>query len=344
MDVVYNRLRAPGSFGGVRNLRRYSGRSERDARRFLAEQDSYTLHKPRRIRFPRRKTYSKGIGDLYQIDLVDLSNLAPHNDGMRYLLTCIDVFSKRAWAIPVRTKSARDVTRAFENVLEDGKCNMVQSDKGTEFLNSTFQTMLKRHGIKFYTSENEDLKAAVVERFNRTLKTKMFRYFTYANTRRYVDVLSDLMHSYNNTHHRSIGMSPAEVGVDNERAVRARLYPTKSKSHRWKYDVGDRVRIAMQRRSFRKGYLGDWSEEIFEIVNRLPTAPVTYELADLGGERIKGKFYEAEIQKILKSDDELFDVDRILKTRKRNGKIEYLVSWKGYPSKFNSWIDELTRR
>ena len=221
---------------------------------------------------------------------------------------------------------------------------MVQSDKGTEFLNSTFQTMLKRHGIKFYTSENEDLKAAVVERFNRTLKTKMFRYFTYANTRRYVDVLSDLMHSYNNTHHRSIGMSPAEVGVDNERAVRARLYPTKSKSHRWKYDVGDRVRIAMQRRSFRKGYLGDWSEEIFEIVNRLPTAPVTYELADLGGERIKGKFYEAEIQKILKSDDELFDVDRILKTRKRNGKIEYLVSWKGYPSKFNSWIDELTRR
>jgi len=344
MDVVYNRLRAPGSFGGVRNLRRYSGRSERDARRFLAEQDSYTLHKPRRIRFPRRKTYSKGIGDLYQIDLVDLSNLAPHNDGMRYLLTCIDVFSKRAWAIPVRTKSARDVTRAFETVLEDGKCNMVQSDKGTEFLNSTFQTMLKRHGIKFYTSENEDLKAAVVERFNRTLKTKMFRYFTYANTRRYVDVLSDLMHSYNNTHHRSIGMSPAEVGVDNERAVRARLYPTKSKSHRWKYDVGDRVRIAMQRRSFRKGYLGDWSEEIFEIVNRLPTAPVTYELADLGGERIKGKFYEAEIQKILKSDDELFDVDRILKTRKRNGKIEYLVSWKGYPSKFNSWIDELTRR
>ena len=113
-------------------------------RRFLTEQDACTLHKPRRIRFPRRKTYSKGIGDLYQIDLVDLSSLASHNDCMRYLLTCIDVFSKRAWAIPVRTKSARDVTRAFEIVLEDGKCNMVQSDKGTEFLNSTFQTRTSR--------------------------------------------------------------------------------------------------------------------------------------------------------------------------------------------------------
>ena len=88
-------------------------------------------------------------------------------------------------AIPVRTKTGRNVTEAFEKILEDGKPNMVQSDKGTEFLNSTFQSMLQRHNIKFYTSENEDLKAAVVERFNRTLKTKMFRYFTYKNTRRY---------------------------------------------------------------------------------------------------------------------------------------------------------------
>ena len=71
---------------------------------------------------------------------------------------------------------------------------MVQSDKGTEFLNSTFQTMLYRRSIKFYTSENEDLKAAVVERFNRNLKEKMFRYFTHKNTRRYLDALDILYH------------------------------------------------------------------------------------------------------------------------------------------------------
>jgi len=154
--------------------------------------------------FPRRKTYSKGIGDHFQIDLVDLSSLASFNDGMRYLLTCIDVFSKRAWAVPVRRKSARDVVEAFQKMLVDEKCNMVHSNKGTEFLNSTFQAMLNRHSIMFYTSEKEDLKAAVVERFNRTLKEKMFRYFTYANTRRYLDVLDDLMYSYNHTHHITI--------------------------------------------------------------------------------------------------------------------------------------------
>ena len=104
---------------------------------------------------------------------------------------------------------------------------MVQSDKGTEFLNSTFQSMLKRHDIKFYTSENEDIKAAVVERFNRTPKTKMYRYFTARNTSRYVDVIPDLLHSYNHTYHihRSIGMAAVEVDDTNEHLVRARLYP-----------------------------------------------------------------------------------------------------------------------
>ena len=341
MDAVYHTLRSPGSFGGVRTLQRYSGQPTSAITDYLARQDAYTLHKPRRIRFPRRKTYSKGIGDLYQIDLADLSSLSPFNDGMRYLLTCIDVFTKRAWAVPVRRKFARDVAEAFERIIAERTCNMVQSDKGTEFLNSTFQSMLRRHGIKFYTSENDDLKAAVVERFNRTLKTKMFRYFTYANTRRYVDVLDDLLHSYNNTYHRSIGMAPLEVGPHNEDVVRTRLYPQKPTSHKWKYDVGDRVRIAMQRQTFRKGYLGDWSEEIFEIASRLPTTPVTYSLRDLGGELIKGSFYEPEVQKVLKSDDERFDIDRIVKTRKRNGKIQYLVSWKGYPAKFDSWVDEI---
>jgi len=88
----------------------------------------------------------------------------------------------------------------FEKILSEGyKPNIVQSDKGTEFLNSTFQSRLKRYDIHFCTSENEGLKAAVVERFNRTPKEKMFRYFTHANTRRYSDTLDDLIHSYKNT-------------------------------------------------------------------------------------------------------------------------------------------------
>jgi len=93
---------------------------------------------------------------------------------------------------------------------------MVQSDKGTEFLNFTFQSMLRRYGIKFYTSENEDIKAAVVERLNRTLKRKMYRYFTAKQTRRYIDVLREFLHFYNRTYHGSISMAPVEVTPENE--------------------------------------------------------------------------------------------------------------------------------
>jgi len=117
MDAIYDDVRSPGSFGGIRNLMRYSGRSEREVKTFLFVGDAYTLYKPRRIRFPRRKTYSMGIADLYQIDQADVSNISSYNDGVRYLLTCINVFSKKAWAVPVRTKTGREVANAFEQVI-----------------------------------------------------------------------------------------------------------------------------------------------------------------------------------------------------------------------------------
>ena len=120
-------VRSPGSFGGIHNLKRYSGRSEREVKTFLSGRDAYTLHKPRRIRFPRHKTYSKCIADLYQIDLVDMPNISSYHDAVRYLLAYIDVFSKKAWAVPVRTKTGREVAKAFEKNLLDDTHNMVQS-------------------------------------------------------------------------------------------------------------------------------------------------------------------------------------------------------------------------
>jgi len=135
------------------------------------------------------------------------------------------------------------VTEAFEQILVDGgDCTLLQSDKGTEFLNSSFQQVLQRHNIYFYTSENEDIKASVVERFSRMLKSKMYRYFTHNNTWQYVDVLQQLIDSYNATQHRSISMAPNEVDASNEKLVCACLYPPKSlKKLCWCYDVGDTV-------------------------------------------------------------------------------------------------------
>ena len=305
-------------------------------------EDAYTLHKPVRKTFRRRRTYSKGINDLFQADLADMSALSRQNDGNRYLLTCIDVFSKRAWAVPLLNKSGDNVKRAFEKIFEDAMPNMIQTDKGTEFLNSTVQALFAAHNIKHYTSENEDIKAAVVERFNRTLKNKMWRYFTYSKSQKYIDVLDELLDSYNNTHHRSIGMAPSQVTDDKTQEIVDKLYPPKLMPV-YTLEIGDKVRMSKGKHVFRKGYVQGWTDEICTITARHPTDPATFGVQDYGGEDIKGKFYAQELQKVTKEDD-VYEIEEVVKTRKRGGKLQYFVRWKGYPSKFNSWVDAISTK
>ena len=153
-----------------------------------------------------------------------MQSLAQHNDGVQYLLTCIDTFSKYAWVRPLKNKSGLCVKEAFKSILEEKVTLYLQTDKGTELKKTLFQGQLTEYKIQFYTSENDDIKAAIVERFNRTLKTRKYRYFTHSTSYRYVDVLENLVHSYNHTYHSSIGMSPATVNVKNESLVRQKLF------------------------------------------------------------------------------------------------------------------------
>jgi hypothetical protein len=139
-------------------------------------------------------------------------------------------------------------------------------------------------------------KAAVIERLNRTLKERIYRYFTYKNTWRYIDVLNDIVYSYNYTYHRSIGKTPSQVDKENEHIVCARLYPEKSKRFKYRFNIGDTVRMNIRRNVFHKSYSGSWSEEIFTVCSRHPTQPVTYSLKDAADQPIKGRFYECETQ------------------------------------------------
>ncbi len=141
-----------------------------------------SLHKPTRRRFRRRQTFCPGVDHLWQVDLVDVSFLSRYNDGYRFLMTCIDCLSRYAWVVPIKNKSSASVLSAFASINDSRKPTYLQSDKGSEFLNFAFQEFLKANDINFYTSENDDVKCALVERYNRTLKTRMWRYFTYTNS------------------------------------------------------------------------------------------------------------------------------------------------------------------
>ena len=310
----------PAAFGGVLPLAIKSKQNVKSVKDWLSAQDAYTLHKPIRRKYKRRKTITLGINDLWQMDLVDLSSLAKFNDRFTFLLTCIDNFSKKAQVIPLKNKKGSTVCEAFQTMITSEKPKLLQSDKETEFLNAEFQTLLKLNNIKHYTSQNDDIKASIVERFNRTLKTKMYRYFTYSGNYRYLDILPQLVEAYNNSYHRSIGMTPNEVDETNKCDVRDKLFPNLLVSNcSFKFDVGDRVRISETRRVFKKGYLPNWTIEIFTIKTRYPTSPPTYEIQDYNLEPVLGKFYETELQKVIKVDN-VYKIDKVLKTKIVGGK------------------------
>ena len=243
--------------------------AERDVERWLSTQDAYTLHKPVRRHFKRRCVVVGGPNQQWQADLVDMSRLKTANDGTTFLLTVIDVFSKRAWCIPLKSKSAASLVAAFRRLLNDVNNNRpttLQTDKGSEFLNRPLQRLLKEYGVHHFATHNEETKASVVERFNRSLKTRMWRYFTKKQTIRYVDALQDFVRSYNDSYHRSIGMAPSAVNGANQETVWQRLYGHDGGGTP-KYRVGDRVRISKAKRHFEKGYMANWTEELFTIVD-----------------------------------------------------------------------------
>ena len=340
---IYFDPRHPASFTSPSILRKHADKkfTVKRLKDFLSRHDAYTLHKPVRKRFKRRKIFTLGINDLYQADLADLSSLSKYNDNYKFLLVVIDVFSKKAWVYPLKNKSAKTVTEAFTRLFERQQPAHLQTDKGTEFVNSQLQKLLKDKGINFYTSENEDIKAACAERFCRTLKTKMWKYFTFVGNYRYIDVLDDLVDSYNDTYHSTIKMAPNQVTRVNEDEIRKRNFVPK-RPPVWKLKIGDKVRISKGKRDFKKGYLANWSAEIFSVVSRHPSDPPVYEIEDYSGEKIRGKFYDFELQKVIKEDD-VYKIEKVLKTRKRNGKKEYYVKWFDYPDKFNSWVTDIKR-
>ena len=343
LQQLYRDPALPGSFGGINTLQRVlKGKLKTKAiKNWLQKKDSYTLHKPLRHKFSRNRVIVGGLNEQFQADLVDMQSLAKFNDDFRYLLTCTDVLSKYSFVIPLKDKKSSTIVKAFEKIFSERLPMRLQCDSGTEFKNRQFQDFLKEKGVHFFTTYNST-KASVVERFNRTLKTKMWKYFTEMNTKRYIDVIDKLVQSYNRTWHRSIKMKPEAVTTENQIQVWNTLYGNdKNATAKPLLKVGDTVRISREKLRFEKGYEQNWTREIFTISKIIKRNPIVYKLRDLVGDSIEGTFYEEELQKI--TDSGYYPVEKVLKTRKTKGKTQYFVKFQGYPEKFNAWVHDIKR-
>lgn len=269
-------------------------------REFLNRQNVYTLHKPVKRKFARNRTVALGKDTDFQADLIDVSRIARYNNGNKYILSVIDVLSKFAWAIPVKNKTAEEVIKGFKKVLKSGrKPWRLYTDAGGEFVNRKFEKFLEENDILKLTARNKETKAAVAERFNRSLKEKLWRYFTQRQTFKYLKILPVIVKNLNGSYNRTIKMSPEDVNEANELQVWKRVYGTifRGKPGKFKFKVGDKVRVAKAKEAFEKGYRPNFSREVFAVSERLARQPPVYRINDANGETIIGVFYENELVK-----------------------------------------------
>ena len=288
------------------------------------------LHKPIIRNFKRRKVnFGNEPNEIWSADLIDLKKLKKYNNGFQYIINIIDLYSRYAWSIPIKNKTGKSIVEAFDSI-RGSKPKKLWVDNGSEFYNKIFKKWLNDNNIEMYSTFNEG-KAVVIERFNITLKNKMFKYFTANGTYKYIDILSSLINEYNNKKHSSTKLSPKSKYFNkknfmkNKKINKIPIY--------YDFKIGDKVRISKFKKKFEKGYTPNWTEEIFIIYAINMTNPVTYLIKDLNNNPIKGSFYKQELQKTT-TDQELFRISKIIKKKNKNA----FVSWEGYGPEFNSWI------
>jgi hypothetical protein len=338
-EIYYN---PETGYSGVNDIMKKANENKTKVETFLNTQDIYTLHKPLRKNFKRRKIYVHNIDDQWQADLVEMIPYSKENNDFRYLLTIIDLFSKFAFAIPIKYKNADQILNAFTKVFKIRKPKKLQTDNGTEFYNQKVQKLFKENKIEHFSTIS-DLKACVVERFNRTLKEKMWKVFSKNDNKKWINIVDKLVDNYNNSYHRSIKMTPNQASkTENVEIVHNNLYPNgcnEINEKESKFKIGDKVRMSRYKTKLSKGYTPNWTIELFTVKEVFNTNPYTYSIVDQLGEDITGRYYDYDLVLYDKKDDVL-KIEAIIQTRKKMGKKEFLVKWKGYPEKFNSWVKE----
>ncbi|KAL3274723.1 hypothetical protein HHI36_023981 [Cryptolaemus montrouzieri] len=296
------------------------------------------LHKPARRNFPRRRTIIKALDDLWNCDLAQMDLYASKNKNHKFILVVIDCFSKYIWATPLKSKSGKEVSHAFRKILQtSGRRPMnLQTDQGKEFFNSHFQELMTKFHINHYHSYSVK-KASIVERVIRTLKDKLYKYFSLNGTYTWINILQNKVDEYNSTRHSTTGMKPRDVTKENEKHILNTAYNHIKIARKNKMKLNDIVRISKVKHVFSKGYTPNWTTELFKIVKVQITNPVTYLLEDTQGRPIRGAFYENELQKTMQPD--VYLVEKVL--RKKRDKV--LVRWLGMDESHDSWIHKTNK-
>ena len=351
INKIYTDPGNPGGFSGVEKLyeqvrKNLPGIKKNDVRKFLQGNRTYTLFKPRLIKYKRSKFVPAGFLTDLQVDLGDFQTLAAKNSGFRYLLVCVDVLSRRLFTAPVKSKTGVEMKNAFEKIFSSMPYlpQQIFSDRGMEFESKEMLEYYKEKGIEKFKARASEIKAGVAERMIKTIKQRLYRYFSEKNTTNWIAVVPKITDAINNSVCRITGERPSDVNPENASSIWEKVYGNyvrgvKSQSKKTKINKilpGDNVRISRAKPIFEKGYLPTFSDEIFKVSSKSRANPEHFQLKDYKEDAIDGRFYEPELLKVRLDENTTFRIEKVLRKRTKKGKNEMLVKFIGYPETY--WI------
>ena len=303
---------------------------------FTMEDLSNELSKPIINKFERKKVIVNHIDEIHSCDLVDMVKYSKVNRGYKYIFTNIDIFSKYAWSFPLKTKTIKEIKSCFEKIFKERKPKYIWSDQESAFFYKEMLKFFEDHNIKIYYTHS-NLKAVVIERFNRSLRELMMKSSVKNNNTVWYNILPGLITTYNNRYHHTIKMKPIDVNKTNEKHIKNTVYNYNITNKIPKFKINDLVHISLKRRQLFDKPTGNikWSEELFEIYKINKSNVISYQIKDMNDEIIKGLFYERELSKTKNTTDE-YIIEKILKTKGN----QMYVKWRGYSNNFNSWVNK----
>ena len=273
------------------------------AKQLLAKE----VFSPQITKFRRQRIIPLYKDETWSADLIDKSSLRKKKNNYKFILTVIDIFTKYAWAIPLKNKSGLSITNGFKTILSEGpqggsespqagsqsrKPEKLLLDRSSEFYNKTFKSLLKEYETKLYSTYC-DLMAVFIERFNKTLLHIINKPMFSNDDGNWVNILNGAGITYNTSILSTINMTPVAASNNPDKVKYSFIY----RNIEPKLKVGDYVGNADKRNIFSKGYTSNWNRELFKVNEILKTQPPTYKIEDMNGEIIEGNYYEQEFLK-----------------------------------------------
>ena len=250
--------------------------------------------KPPKKYYATNKTDVYHIDDTWSLDILDLKDYGPENNGgYRYVLVIKDNFSKFGWTVTLKNKNASTIKNSFENILISSKTKpkLIESDRGKEFNNNIFQDFLNKNNIKLY-SRNSSYGAVFAERFNRTIRDLHKKPVFEQGDAKWIDILPTITKQYNNKVHSSTKLTPIQASLKkNEGFVHKNLIDKRNKI-KPKFQINDLVRTADLKKTLSKGDTTNWSYKLYKITEIINETIPSYKIDNL-----KERYNEALLKK-----------------------------------------------